>query len=54
MSLRFFCEVATGKERARLTGHLARVLSVAFAADGKTLASGSEDTTILVWDVPAR
>src|SRR5439155_16140056 len=44
-------EMATGKERRRFEGHRAEVNSVAFAPDGRTLASGSCDTTALVWDV---
>ncbi len=44
-------EFTTGKERLRLDGHKGRVVSLAFAADGRTLVSGSEDTTALVWDV---
>src|SRR5262249_46813679 len=43
-------EVATGKERARFAGHRAAVRAVALSR-GRRLASGSEDTTILVWDV---
>jgi RNA polymerase sigma factor (sigma-70 family) len=43
--------VATGKELKRLQGHRSGITSLAFAADGKTLASGSWDTTALVWDV---
>ena len=27
------------------------IVTVAFAADGKTLATGSQDTTALLWDI---
>jgi WD40 repeat protein len=36
-----------------LSGHAARVWSVAFSPDGKLLASGSFDGTIVLWDVEA-
>jgi RNA polymerase sigma factor (sigma-70 family) len=44
-------EVATGKERHRLTGHRGRVWSLAVSPDGRRLLSGSVDTTALVWDL---
>jgi WD40 repeat protein len=45
------CDVGTGTEVGRFHGHDGVVAALAFAADGKTLASGSADTTILLWDV---
>jgi RNA polymerase sigma factor (sigma-70 family) len=44
-------EVASGKERHRLAGHVGQVTSVAFSADGRRAVSASEDTTALVWDL---
>jgi RNA polymerase sigma factor (sigma-70 family) len=44
-------ETATGKMVGRLKGHRGRVTALTFAPDGKTLASGSADTTTLIWDV---
>jgi WD40 repeat protein len=40
-----------GRERTRLTAHTNVVTSMAFASDGKTLATGDVDGTVLVWDV---
>jgi len=34
-----------------LSGHTSLVWGIAFSTDGKTLASGSGDKTIILWDV---
>ena len=39
------------KERKDFKGHTAAVFSVAVTSDGEKLVSGSEDKTIIVWDV---
>jgi WD40 repeat protein len=44
-------EVASGRERAGFRGHRAPVRALHFSASGRWLASGSEDNTVLVWDV---
>src|SRR5206468_2759083 len=42
--------VATGKEVRRGTGHQHAILTVAFASDGRRLATGSQDGTLRLWD----
>jgi WD40 repeat protein len=44
-------DVQTGKERATLKGHTSPVWSVAYSPEGQTLASGSHDKTVKLWDV---
>ncbi|KAB8238710.1 WD40-repeat-containing domain protein [Aspergillus alliaceus] len=42
-----------GKELQTLTGHSDQVTFVTFSPDGLILASGSADTTLILWDVKA-
>ena len=44
-------DVDSGQRKATLQGHTYYVTSVAFSPDGTTLASGSWDGTVLLWDM---
>jgi RNA polymerase sigma factor (sigma-70 family) len=46
-------EVATGKVICTLRGHRGQIQSLAFSANGRRLASGSPDSTVLLWDLTA-
>ncbi len=49
------CEVATGREALCLRGaHHTGVVRLSFAPDGRLLASGGGDSTVLVWDLSGR
>ena len=43
-------DVDTGNQLSTLTGHTEPIETLVFSHDGKTLASGSEDGTVLLWD----
>ncbi len=47
-------EIATGQKAVEFLGHHSGVTSLAFAPDGKTLASGGGDSSILIWDLIGR
>lgn len=44
-------DLKTGKRLLLLEGHLAGVSTIAWSPDSKTLASGSDDKSIRLWDV---
>ena len=43
-------DVDTGADLGTLSGHTERIETLVFSHDGKTLASGSWDGTVLLWD----
>ena len=47
----YISDLATGKFIETLTGHADWVRSLSFSPDGEILASGSDDGTVLLWEV---
>jgi WD40 repeat protein len=43
-------DVASGELLRSLAGHTGQVRSVAYAPDGESLASASDDYTVMIWD----
>ncbi len=50
-SLVHLWDLTTGQKLPVLNGHRARVTQLAFSPEGRSLASGSVDTTVLLWEV---
>lgn len=46
-------DVATGRAAGKLAGHRNGIGALAFAPDGRRLATGAHDTSALVWDLGA-
>jgi len=46
-------DAATGKVKTRLQAHDGAVHCLAFSPDGRKLATGGKDRTILIWDLVA-
>jgi WD40 repeat protein len=48
------CELVSGKSRVLFKGQQGRIYCLAFSPDGATVAAGSSDTTVVLWDLAGR
>ena len=46
-----FWDIGTGERTKTFTGHTDYVIPIAFSPDGKTLISGSNDRTMIFWEI---
>jgi WD40 repeat protein len=49
----YLFDTTTGKQVRTIRGHRGQIRALAFSPDGKRLATGSWDTTVLIWDLTA-
>ena len=49
-----YLELISTRSKVVFTGHDGHVFAVATSADGQRIASGGQDATVRVWDVPSR
>jgi len=47
-------DIKSGEQRHRFAGHRGKILCLAFRPDGRRLASGSADSTVLIWELTGK